>query len=224
MHPRLISIALTLLALLPAAAGAAGVTFSDRAAFQAAIGPHKIYTFDPADGFPLAPAPIQFLGGPFPQVSSNGGPASLDTYGPSPNQALTGRSNNQVDRAAILTIFPAPAQHAIGFDILDLGSPGAESATIVINDGSDRLVVPYHIADNDGNPATPVFFGVIWDMDITGLDVYAENLLCAGPGTCFTPNLIDNLTLAPEPTSLFLLLAAPLPIMRRPRRSATAPG
>src|SRR6266568_1793618 len=184
----------------------AGVTFSNRAAFDAAIGAHKIYSFDPADGFATAPAPISSVDGGFLQFSSNGGPASLDAYGAAGNQALTGRSNNQGDRTAALSITPAGHQNAIGFDILDLGSPIAEAATIVVTDASDRPVVPFQIQDNDGNPGTPVFFGVIWDMDISSVDVYGQNLICAGPGTCPTPNLIDNVTVVPEPGAALVLL------------------
>jgi hypothetical protein len=205
-----------ILAGFGAEALAAGVTFSNRAAFEAAMGPHKTYTFDVADGFPAAPSPIMFVDGTFPQLASNGGPAYLDSYGAPGNQALTGRLNNQLDRSTILSIFLAPGQDAIGFDILDLGAPAAEAATIVVNDGSDRLTIPIHIQDNDGNPATPVFFGVIWDTDITWVDVYGENLICAGPGTCFTPNLIDNLTLAPEPgTAIMMLCAVSVASLRR---------
>jgi len=196
-------------------AWAAGITFSDRAAFEAAIVSPRRYTFNPADGFATAPAPISSVDGGFLQFSSNGGPASLDAYGTAGNQALTGRTNNQVDRTAVFSIIPAAHQTAIGFDILDLGSPVAESASIVVNDNTDRAVFPYHVQDNDGNPATPVFFGVIWDVDMTSVDVWAENLICAGPGICYTPNLIDNVTVAPEPTALMLLLSGWLIVTRR---------
>src|SRR4051812_18348219 len=148
--------------VFPSVVFAAGVTYNNRAAFEAAIGSHKIYTFDTANGFAAAPAPISSVDGGFLLFSSNGGPASLDIYGAAGNQALTGRSNNQVDRSAGLTITPSGHQNAMGFDILDLGSPIAEAATIVVNDPSDRPVVPFQIQDDDGNPATPVFFGVIW--------------------------------------------------------------
>ncbi|HEV8290527.1 MAG TPA: hypothetical protein VGP94_01325 [Tepidisphaeraceae bacterium] len=205
MVGKTVCIGIVLGGFLPAAAMAAGVVYSNRAAFEAAIGPRKTYTFEVSDGFASAPAPITFVDTPFPRASSNGGPASLDLYGPGGNQALTGRSNNQVDRTATLTITPAPLQNAIGFDILDLGSPIAEATTIVVNDATDRPVVPYQIQDNDGNPATPVFFGVIWDVPITSVDAWGENLICAGPGICYTPNLIDNLTVAPEP-GVFMML------------------
>ena len=199
-------------------AWAAGITFSDRAAFEAALSSPRRYSFDPADGFANAPAPISGVDAGFLQFSSNGGPASLDTYGAAGNQALTGRANNQVDRAALFSIIPAGHQNSIGFDILDLSSPGAESASIVINDNTDRLVFPYHVQDNDGNPATPVFFGVIWDVDMTSVDVWAENLICAGPGICYTPNLIDNVTVAPEPGAFMLMLGAgSIVTLRRPR-------
>ncbi|HEV8378711.1 MAG TPA: hypothetical protein VGP99_07660, partial [Tepidisphaeraceae bacterium] len=183
----------------------AGTVFSDRAAFEAAVGSVKRYSFDPADGFATAPAPIPSVDGGFLQFTSNGGPASLDAYGAAPNQALTGRLNNQVDRSAPFSIIPAGHQNAIGFDILDLGSPAAEAASILISDNTDRFISPIQIQDNDGNPATPVFFGIIWDTDMTAVDVWAENLICAGPGVCYTPNLIDNLTVAPEPGALMLI-------------------
>ena len=199
------------------AAMAAGVVYSDRAAFEAAVGAHKTYSFDVADGFPAAPAPIRFIDGTFPQLSSNGEPASLDTFGAAGNQALTGRLNNQTERSTIVSIYVSPLENAIGFDILDLGSSLGEVATIVVNDGSDRLVSPIHIPDNDANPATPVFFGVIWDMEMTWVDVWGENLLCAGPGTCFTPNLIDNLTIVPEPAIGLVLLGTCLAAHRRRR-------
>src|SRR5436853_4955110 len=86
---------------------AAGVVYSNRVAFEAAILSHKTYTFDVADGFPAAPAPISSVDGGLLQFSSNGGAASLDTYGATPNQALTGRNNNRVDRNADLTITPS---------------------------------------------------------------------------------------------------------------------
>lgn len=209
-------------ASLQAAAMAAGVVYSDRAAFEAAIGAHKTYSFDVADGFPAAPAPIMFIDGTFPQLSSNGGPATLDIYGAAGNQALTGRLNNQPDRFTIVSIYVAPFQNAIGFDLLDLSGQLGEVATIVVNDGSDRLVAPIHVTDNDANPATPRFFGVVWDMDITWVDVWGENLLCAGPGTCFTPNLIDNLTIVPEPAALLWIFASGLMVQRRGRRSSPA--
>jgi len=202
-------------------AWAAGITFSDRAAFEAAIVSPRRFTFDPADGFAMAPAPISSVDGGFLQFSSNNGPASLDTYGATGNQALTGRSGNQVDRTAIFSIIPAGHQNAIGFDILDLGSPVAESAFIVISDNTDRPVIPYRLQDNDGNPATPVFFGIIWDVDMTGVEIHAENLICAGPGACLTANLIDNLTIVPEPASLLpLLLTGTYLASARPKRSS----
>ena len=197
------------------AAMAAGVVYSNRGAFEAAIGAHKTYSFDVAGGFPPAPAPISSVDGGLLQFSSNAGPASLDSYGAAGNQALTGRSNNQVDRNALLTITPAGHQNAIGFDILDLGNPIAEAATIVVNDATDRPVVPFNIQDNDGNPATPVFFGVIWDTDMVSVDVYGQNLICAGPGTCPTPNLIDNITVVPEPGIGLVLLGTCLAARRR---------
>jgi len=204
-----------------ASACGAGITFSDRAAFEAAIVSPRRYSFDPADGFATAPATISSVDGGFLQFSSNGGPASLDAYGAAGNQALTGRANNQVDRTALFSIIPAGHQTAIGFDILDLGSPVAESASIVINDNTDRAVFPYHVQDNDGNPATPVFFGVIWDTDMTSVDVWAENLICAGPGVCYTPHLIDNLTLAPEPGTVMLMVSAASIASLRKSRSRT---
>jgi hypothetical protein len=194
---------------------AAGIAFSDRAAFEAALGSVKKYSFDPINGFATAPAPISSVDGGFLQFSSNGGPASLDSYGVAGNQALTGRLGNQIDRTAIVSILPSGHQNAIGFDILDLGSPAAEAATILISDATDRPVVPFHVQDLDGNPATPVFFGVIWDVDMTSVDVWAENLLCAGPGTCYTANLIDNVTVAPEPAALALFLTGCLCVPRR---------
>jgi len=198
---------------------AAGVTFSNRAAFEAAIGAHQTYTFDPANGFATAPAPISSVDGGFLQFSSNGGAASLDTYGAAGNQALTGRLNNQVDRAAAVTIIPGGHQNAIGFDILDLGADGVEGAYILVSDNTDRPVSPFLVQDNDGNPATPVFFGVIWDVDMTGVDIHAENLICAGPGICTTPNLIDNLTVVPEPASLLpLFLTGTFLASARPKR------
>jgi hypothetical protein len=190
------------------AAMAAGVVYSNRAAFEAAILSHKTYTFDTASGFPAAPAAISSVDGGLLQFSSNGGAASLDIYGAAGNQALTGRSSNQVDRSATLTMTPSAHQNAIGFDILDLGSPIAEAATIVVSDASDRPVVPFQIQDNDGNPATPVFFGVIWDIDISSVDVFGQNLICAAPGNCPTPNLLDNVTVVPEPGIAFLVLGA----------------
>jgi hypothetical protein len=211
------TVAVVVLLASSGAAMAAGVVYSDRAAFEAAVGPHKTYTFDVAEGFPPAPAPIMFVDGTFPQLTSNGGPASLDVYGPAGNQALTGRLNDQLNRSTLVSIFVEPSQNVIGFDILDLGSALGEVATIVVNDGSDRLTIPYHIPDNDANPATPVFFGVIWDTDITWVDVWGENLLCAGPGTCFAPNLIDNLTIVPEPGAAMLALCAgSIATLRRP--------
>ena len=200
---------------------AAGITFSDRAAFEATLSSPRRYSFDPADGFATAPAPISSVDGGFLQFSSNGGPASLDNYGAAGNQALTGRSNNQVDRSAVFSIIPAGHQNAIGFDILDLGTNGVEGAYILISDNTDRPVSPFLVQDNDGNPATPVFFGVIWDVDMTGVDVWAENLLCAGAGICYTPNLIDNVTVAPEPGTL-VLLAGVFLIMRRRTRAIIA--
>jgi hypothetical protein len=204
-------------------AWAAGVTFSDRAAFEAAIGAHRTYTFDPVNGFATAPAPISSVDGGFLQLSSNGGAASLDTYGAAGNQALTGRSNNQVDRTASVSIIPAGHQNAIGFDILDLGANGVEGAYILVSDNTDRPVSPFLVQDNDGNSATPVFFGVIWDVDMTGMDIHAENLLCVGPGICMTPNLVDNVTVAPEPGTL-VLLAGVFLIMRRRTRAISARG
>jgi hypothetical protein len=198
---------------------AAGITFSDRAAFEAAIASPRRYSFDPANGFATAPAPISSVDGGFLQFSSNGGPASLDTFGAVGNQALTGRANSQVNRSAIVTITPAGHQNAIGFDILDLGSSTAEAATIVINDNTDRPVVPYQVQDNDGNPATSVFFGVIWDVDMTGVDVWAENLACVGLGPCYTPNFIDNVTVAvPEPGVVWVGMIGLWMMARRGRR------
>jgi len=194
--------------VIPSVVFAAGATYNNRAAFEAAIGSHKMYSFDTANGFPPAPAPISSVDGGFLLFSSNEGPASLDIYGAAGNQALTGRSNNQVDRSAALTITPSEHQNAIGFDILDLGSPIAEAATITVNDASDRPVVPFQIQDNDGNPATPVFFGVIWDIDIISVDIFGQNLICAAPGNCPTPNLLDNVTVVPEPGTAILMLGA----------------
>jgi hypothetical protein len=211
--------AIVALVCLQSVASAAGITFNNRAAFEAAIGSHRTLTFEPADGFPVAPAPIMFLDGVFPQASSNGGPASLDIYGAG-NQALTGRLNDLLNRSTVVTIAPAPGTLAMGFDILDLGAPVAEQATISISDGSDRISFPFHVQDTDGNPATPVFFGVIWDMDITFVDIYAENLLCAGPGICYTPNLIDNLTLVPEPGAALLALVGAFALRRRARHAS----
>jgi len=215
MVGRIIGLAGLIIGGIAGTAGAAGVTFSDRAAFEAAVGSVRRYSFDPANGFAAAPAPISSVDGGFLQFSSSGGPASLDAYGAAGNQALTGRNNNQVDRSALLSITPAGHQNAIGFDILDLGSPVAEATTIVINDSSDRPVVPFQIQDNDANPDTPVFFGVIWDMDITSVDVVGQNLICAAPGTCPTPNLIDNVTVVPEPGVALLLALSSMFLRRR---------
>src|SRR4051794_22810003 len=116
--------ALGLIAVLAAsqAAMASGVVYSDRGAFEAAVGAHKTYSFDTPDGFAAAPAPIQFIDGVFPQLSSNGGPAMLDTYGSPGNQALTGRLNGQLNRSTSVSVYVAPFQNAIGFEILDLGA------------------------------------------------------------------------------------------------------
>src|SRR5688572_10066956 len=100
---------------------AAGVVFTDRAAFEAAMGAHRTYSFDTADGFPAAPAAIQTFDGQFPQFASTDLAASIDSYGTGGNQALTGRANNQVSREAPLRIIPGFDTTAIGFDILDLG-------------------------------------------------------------------------------------------------------
>lgn len=207
MAGRFFNIAIALVLACAGQIWAAGVTFSDRAAFEAASGAHKIYTFDPANGFAIAPAAISSVDGGFLQFSSNGGPASLDVYGAAGNQALTGRTNNQVDRSALLSILPSGHQAAIGFDILDLGSPAAEAVSIVVGDATDRPVVPFQIQDNDGNPATPRFFGVIWDTDINSVEIQGQNLICAAPGTCPTPNLIDNVTVVPEPNLIWLAVA-----------------
>ena len=218
MAKRAAFVVLLILAGFGAEALAAGVTFSNRAAFEAAIGSHKTYTFDVADGFAAAPAPISSVDGGILQFSSNDGPASLDAYGAAGNQALTGRLNNQVDRTASVNIIPAGHQNAIGFDILDLGADGVEGAYILVSDNTDRPISPFLVQDNDGNPATAVFFGVIWDVDMNGVDVHAENLICAGPGICPTPNLIDNMTVVPEPgTVMFILCVGSIAPLKRPK-------
>src|SRR4051812_4937871 len=191
---------------------AAGTTFSNRAAFEAAVGSVKRYSFDPANGFATAPAPISSVDGGFLQFSSNGGPASLDAYGAAGNQALTGRNGNQVDRSASLSITPSGHQNAIGFDILDLSSPTAEVATILVNDSSDRPVIPFQIQDNDGNPATPVFFGGILGNRLPSVRGVGQNLICAAPGNRPPPNLIYNVALVPEPGAVSFLIGASVSI------------
>ena len=195
----------------------AGTTFSDRAAFEAAIGNVRRYNLETSSGFPAAPAAISSVPDGFLQLSSSGGAASLDLYGGGGNQALTGRSNNQVDRLAPVTIIPSGAQVAMGFDILDLGAQNSEAAVITVSDNTDRPVSPFHVVDDDGNPATPVFFGVIWDVAMTGVEVHGENLVCAGPGICLTPNLVDNVTVVPEPGVVWMEIGGGLIVMGRKR-------
>src|SRR5258706_1726063 len=122
-----------------------GVTFSNRAAFEAAVGSVKRYNFETSSGFPLAPAAISSVDGGFLQFSSSGGAASLDLYGGAGNQALTGRTNNQVDRLAPVTIIPSSGQRAMGFDILDLGAQNMEGAFITGSGHTDRPASPYMV-------------------------------------------------------------------------------
>jgi len=212
------SVGLIVLCACSPLAMAAGVVFTDRAAFEAAVGSVRGFDFEKSSGFAQAPAAISSAGGGFLQFDSSGGAASLDLYGAGGNQALTGRTANAVDRNAPVVIIPAGAQFAMGFDILDLGSPGAEGAFITVGDNTDRPVSPFMVQDNDGNPATPVFFGVIWDVAMTGVEVHGENLICAGPGVCSTANLVDNLTVAPEPgMGMLVIWAGWIATMRRSR-------
>ena len=110
----------------------------------------------------------------------------------------------------------------MGFDIYNLGP--AETASIVVSDNSDRPPVVYPVRDNDFIPETPVFFGFIWTQGINSVEIWGSNDLCAGPGICYTPNFIDNVTVAvPEPGALALLLAGCLMLARR-RSAITARG
>ncbi len=192
-------------------------TYSARPAFQSAVGSSRKYSFDTADGFPAAPAPISSVDNGFLQFSSGGGPASIDSQlllGN--NQVLTGRASNQVNRSVPFSIVPSFGQTAIGFDIYNLGP--AETASIVVSDNSDRPPVVYHVRDNDFVPETPVFFGFIWTQGINSVDIWASNDLCVGPAICYTPNFIDNLTVAvPEPAALALLVCGSWIFTRRIR-------
>ena len=61
-HFRIILIVL-MTAIVPAWALGEATVYTDRASFEAAIGPHVTYTFDTDDGFPAAPANMSYFSG-----------------------------------------------------------------------------------------------------------------------------------------------------------------
>ena len=220
MAKRTICVFILVLAGSSAESPGAGITFSNRAAFEAALSGVRRYNFETSNGFPSAPAAITSVDDNFLQFTSTVRAASLDLYGAGGNQALTGRINGQVDRSAPVTIITSEGMFAMGFDILDLGAQGVEGAFITVLDNTDRPVSPILVQDNDRNPVTPVFFGVIWDVPMTSVEVHGENLLCAGPGTCPTPNLIDNLTVVPAPGAALLVCIGAMMLGTRTRRAS----
>jgi hypothetical protein len=191
------------------AAGASQI-YHSRFDFLEAIGPHRLFTFEVANGFPAAPAPLSAIA----EIGlvSNKEVASLQPHPIEPgNQVLTGTLKSEVPYIEPLT-FQGQFETqfiAIGFDIVDLGEMGTELVSISVSGFGRGPTLLFNVEDNDGNRNTPVFWGIVHDQPIRELTITAEDPRCDRPTPCYTSNSVDNLVLVPEPSiALFLPFAA----------------
>jgi len=200
---------------------ASPLVINDRPTF-AALGPQKIYTFEPPQGFPAAPAPLSSFDSII--VRSGPNPASVQQFPPrSTNQVLAG-APTAVDplREPVTMEFPVSGdlQHgisAVGFDLLRL-EPLAEVVFITISGFDLSPAVQFQVVDNDGDVSTPRFWGILWDTPIRSIEVHTDLVTCAAAVPCPAPTAIDNLTIVPEPGTPALMGVASLgSLLRRSR-------
>src|SRR5262249_52741466 len=121
------------------------VLYTSRGAFQSDLGLTKNYTFEPAQGFAMAPADISSLDQDQVQTSTNfgnPGPASLQNYpgksGGSLNQVLSGQTSDGTPFRAPLTMSFATPRLGVAFDDMALDSPPLIAAIVNVThaDGS----------------------------------------------------------------------------------------
>lgn len=178
-----------------AAAPAAIVSFTDRAAFLGAATGTSTFDFQ----VPTAPAAINEVGGGQVGLSTVGGAnaVSLQVYGAT--QAIGGRTalgelNNFLP---LLLTFTVPVT-AFGFDNLDLTGGTTEFAIVTVNfaDATPAQVFTF----SGGAPQEAVFFGLTSTSAIASVQIYSGDTAASAPGA--RGNLIDNLvigTAAPDP-------------------------
>ncbi|HWB55006.1 MAG TPA: hypothetical protein VG722_12460 [Tepidisphaeraceae bacterium] len=200
-----------LLAMACAARGDATV-YSDRASFEAAIGPSVTYTFETDEGFPAAPAYINSFG-PVQvyNIEAGYGPAYLFNLPEgTTNQLLAGAPNqyNPNETNDLYAVFTAP-EYAMGFDVY-LSQP-AVGVNVYFGDGSSSDF--YALYGDLDTPDVPVFFGITSSDAISYFTVEpiasSRNQFYQG---------IDNFTIVPEPVVVNILMPLVALLVQRDRK------
>jgi hypothetical protein len=214
--------------LVSSSAFAASVQYDLRPTFEAALSSFVVYDFETASGFPLAEAPISGFAAGTVQTGSTGGPAFIRLYDengtlPATNQALEGSSRPPEglpvgDAFQPIQIVFKDAQHAVGFEDLDLGA----DEVAVMDVHFDGGLPDEHLVLLPAVQFANQFFGVISSDAIRGVTVYSADF---GFDTSIgdRPNLIDNLTLGtpvPEPATAGLLALGVAAIATARRRAS----
>ena len=188
--------------LLPARRAFSDATvYTDRATFEAAIGPHVTYTFETDDGFPAAPASLSSYG-PFTATGVFNGQASIANFPiGSNNQLLHGGDPNTRLAPTLLSIAFTTPQFAVGFDDFPNGSPAGAIITYLGNAGTYTDGYSFPLVEDE---SASVFFGV------TSTDqIVSVALRSSGDFKSQINEGIDNLTLVPEPCVMGLLICLP---------------
>ncbi|HWB55005.1 MAG TPA: hypothetical protein VG722_12455 [Tepidisphaeraceae bacterium] len=200
------------LLLAMACAARSDVTvYSDRASFEAAIGPSVTYTFEVDDGFPAAPAYITSFGPvAVNEFSPIGGPAYIRNFPDgTANQTLSGEISalNSNNTGLLYAAFISP-EYAMGFDVFPMGVP------VVVDvqyEGTNPSSVSY-VLDGDQSVSgdASLFFGLTSTDPILNFTV----------GSLADPRVqvykgIDNLTIVPESATIWPLVIAGLFSLRR---------
>jgi hypothetical protein len=200
---------LILTTLSATVAPAAVMAYTDRATFEAAIGPHVTYTFDTAGGFPAAPSPISSVG-PVQLSDGFGIPALLFSFPDTSNQTVVGAYNPATDITSFVEASFASPAYAFGFDIYPFGSGVGAFVQFAMSPANVFYSIPVELDD----PAERVFFGLISTDPITYFTAGST-----GSTRTFVFRGIDNLTLAvPEPASLITVSVIAFAILLVHRR------
>ncbi|HWB55007.1 MAG TPA: hypothetical protein VG722_12465 [Tepidisphaeraceae bacterium] len=188
--------------------------YSDRASFEAAIGPSVTYTFETDDGFPAALAPITSFG-PI-QVNDfnpSGGPAYIRNFPDgTANQTLSGLISplNPNLTGELYVAFTSP-EYAMGFDVY----PGGLPTWITVSYGGANPTIVTYTADADLSVDldSSVFFGLTSADEITSFKVDSM-----GDSRSQVYKGIDNFTIVPEPDVVNILMPLVALLVQRDRK------
>jgi len=216
-----------LLPLLLIPGAAAATTYSDRAAFNAAV---SGVVNDDLNARPSGPVTTIF-GVETISSGAYAGGGYISTYGNGFGQALgaadAGGGNNF---DSLVFTFHAPI-YAFAFDDVDLSGGTFEYANVIVT-LANNTVHQYSFTDPDFDFATAAFFGYSSATALKSVEVWSSDNPGDAPG--IRPNLVDNLAISriatpeggvPEPASWALMITGfglAGAAMRKRRSSAAA--